>query len=328
MLARGIFLLAVIMLPTAGSAQTSSPPLVLERKIPLGEVSGRIDHLGVDLKHQRLFVAELGNNSLGIVDLTASNTLRTIGGMSEPQGVAYVPFADSIYAANGRDGSVWVLGGEDLAPIGRIELGSDADNVRVDTPRQRVLVGYGKGALAVIDPASRSKTGDFRLKAHPEGFQIDQTTAQVFVNVPDAGEIEAVDLGTGGHRSWPTQRLGSNFPMAIDGESQRVLVVFRSPPTLVALSTDDGHVLAQLDTCGDADDVFVDPRRHRVYVSCGEGMVDVLERAEAGYRRLAQVPTVSGARTSLFVSELDRLFVAARARSGEPATIWVFRPAP
>jgi DNA-binding beta-propeller fold protein YncE len=161
MLARGIFLLAVIMLPTAGSAQMSSSPLVLERKIPLGEVSGRIDHLGVDLKRQRLFVAELGNNSLGVVDLAASKMLRTIGGMSEPQGVAYVPFADSIYVANGGDGSVRVLGGEDLAPAGRIDLGNDADNVRVDTPRLRVLVGYGNGALAVIDPASRSKTSDF-----------------------------------------------------------------------------------------------------------------------------------------------------------------------
>jgi hypothetical protein len=62
-----------------------------------------------------------------------------------------------------------------LGPIGRIELGDDADNVRVDTAHSRVLVGYGKGALAVIDPASLSKIADIRLKAHPEGFQIDET---------------------------------------------------------------------------------------------------------------------------------------------------------
>ena len=327
MSARALLLLAVMMLPIAGFAQTS-PPLALERKIPLGEVSGRIDHLGIDLKRQRLFVAELGNNSLGVVDLAAGKVLRTIAGMSEPQGVAYLPFADSIYVANGGDGSVRVLGGEDLAPVGRIELGNDADNVRVDTPRQHVLVGYGKGALAVIDPASRSKTNDIRLKAHPEGFQVDETGAQAFVNVPDAGEIEAVDLGTGAHRSWPTQGLRSNFPMAIDGEGRAILVVFRSPPTLMALSSQDGRVLAKIETCGDADDVFVDAKRHRAYVSCGDGMVDVFEQAEAGYRRLAQIPTISGARTSLFASELDRLFVAARARSGEPAAIWVFRPAP
>jgi DNA-binding beta-propeller fold protein YncE len=326
MSALALLLLGVMMLPTAGFAQ--SPPLALERKIPLGEVSGRIDHLGIDLKRQRLFVAELGNNSLGVVDLAAGKVLRTIAGMSEPQGVAYLLFADSIYVANGGDGSVRVLGGEDLAPVGRIELGNDADNVRVDTPRQHVLVGYGKGALAVIDPASRSKTNDIRLKAHPEGFQVDETGAQAFVNVPDAGEIEALDLGTGAHRSWPTQGLRSNFPMAIDGEGRAILVVFRSPPTLMALSSQDGRVLAKLETCSDADDVFVDAKRHRAYVSCGDGMVDVFEQAEAGYRRLAQIPTISGARTSLFASELDRLFVAARARSGEPAAIWVFRPAP
>src|SRR5437879_2957136 len=139
MLARAIFLIAVMMVSASGSAQTSSPPLVLESKIPLGEVSGRIDHLGIDLKRQRLFVAELGNNSLRVVDLASAKTLRTIGGMSEPQGVAYVPFVDSVYVANGGDGSVRVLGGDDLAPIGHIELGNGADNVRVDTPRQRVL---------------------------------------------------------------------------------------------------------------------------------------------------------------------------------------------
>jgi len=105
------------------------------------------------------------------------------------------------------------------------------------------------------------------------------------------------------------------------------VVVFRSPPALAAFSNQDGHVAAKIETCGDADDVFVDAKRHRVYVSCGEGVVDVLEQDAAGYGRLTRVPTVSGARTSLFVPELDRLFVAVRASSGERAAIWVFRPA-
>ena len=145
--------------------------------------------------------------------------------------------------------------------------------------------------------------------------------------MPDAREISVVDLAGGSKQSLPTQGAGANFPMAIDAAAHRVLVVFRSPPTLMALSSQDGHVAAKIETCGDADDVFVDRKRGRVYVSCGEGVVDVLEPDEAGYRRLARVPTVAGARTSLFVPELDRLFVAVRAGSNEPAAIWVFRPA-
>jgi YVTN family beta-propeller protein len=328
-LARSILLTAAsLMWPAAVVAQTAAgAPLVLETKIPLGQVSGRIDHLGIDVKRQRLFVAELGNNSLGVVDLAAGKVLRTISGLSEPQGVAYVPFADSVFVANAGDGSVHVLRGDDLAPIGRIELGEDADNVRVDAQRNRVLVGYGKGALAVIDPATGTKAADIRLRAHPESFQIDETGTKVFVNVPDARDIEVADLASEANRSLPTQGAGSNFPMAIDRDAHRVLVVFRSPPTLMALSSQDGRVVAKIETCGDADDVFVDPKRHRVYVSCGAGVVDVLEQRETEYRRLAQVPTVSGARTSLFIPELDRLFVAVRAKSNEPAAIWVFRPA-
>ncbi len=328
MFSRAILLAASLMWPATLVAQTAGAPLVLEAKIPLGEVSGRIDHLGIDIKRQRLFVAELGNNSLGVVDLAASKVLRTITGLSEPQGVAYVPFADSIYVANGGDGSVRLLRGEDLAPIGRLELGNDADNVRVDAQRHRVLVGYGKGALAVIDPATRTKAADIRLKGHPEGFQIDETGSQTFVNVPDAREIEVVDLAAEKNRSLPTPGAGSNFPMAIDGEAHRVLAVFRSPPTLMAFSSQDRRMVAKVETCGDADDVFVDPKRRRVYVSCGEGVVDVLERSEPGYGRMARVPTASGARTLLFVPELDLLFVAVRASSNEPAAIWVFRPAP
>jgi len=322
-----ILLAASVMWPATLLAQTTAAPLVLEAKIPLGQVSGRIDHLAVDAKRQRLFVAELGNNSLGVVDLAAGKVLRRITGLSEPQGIAYVPFTDSILVANAGDGSVRVLRGEDLTPISRLELGDDADNVRVDAAHKRVLVGYGKGALAVIDPGSLSKTADIRLKAHPEGFQIDETGTEVFVNVPGAREIVVADLATGSTQSLPTQGAGSNFPMAIDGEGRRVVAVFRSPPTLMALASQDGHVVAKAETCGDADDVFVDPKRRRVYVSCGEGVVDVLEPGEAGYRRVARVPTVSGARTSLFVPELDRLFVAVRAASHEPAAIWVFRPA-
>ena len=75
--------MSLALTATAGQPR----PLVLERKIPLGEVRGRIDHLAIDLDRDRLFVAELGNNSLGVVDLAAGKLLRRIGELDEPQGV-------------------------------------------------------------------------------------------------------------------------------------------------------------------------------------------------------------------------------------------------
>src|SRR5262249_53459669 len=189
-----IFLLAAaVMLPAAAAAQTADAPLELEGKIPLGAVSGRIDHLAVDLKRQQLFVAELGNDSLGVVNLAARRMRSTLPGLKEPQGIGYEPSTDIVYVANALDGSVRLLWEEDLTSKGRIDLGDDADNVRIDAARNRVLVGYGKGALAIIDPKSRARLGNIPLKAHPEGFQIDESAARAFVNLPDAGEIAVVD---------------------------------------------------------------------------------------------------------------------------------------
>src|SRR5437773_9846176 len=143
-------------------------PLVLESKISLGEVKGRIDHLAVDAARQRLYIAELGNDSVAVVDVKAGKLLRTLHGFREPQGIGYEPSTDTVYVASAGDGSVRLLHGEDLTPAGIIGLGADADNIRIDAPSHRVLVGYGGGALAVIDPAHRQNIADIPLKAHPE----------------------------------------------------------------------------------------------------------------------------------------------------------------
>src|SRR5260370_28906841 len=151
------------------SAQTADAgPLQLEAKIPLGDVRGRIDHMAVDLKRQRLFVAELGNDTVGIVDLPNLKLVHRIDGLKEPQGVGYEPSSDTLYVANARDGSVQLFEGSDYKATGRIELGSDADNVRIDDATHRVLLGYGSGALAGIDSSTRKKVAAIPLHAPPE----------------------------------------------------------------------------------------------------------------------------------------------------------------
>jgi DNA-binding beta-propeller fold protein YncE len=306
-----------------------SAPLQLVTKIPLGEVKGRIDHMAVDLARQRLFVAELGNDSVGIVDLKASQVSDRIRGLKEPQGVGYVGSNDTLYVANAGDGTVRLFRAQGLKEAGSIPLGEDADNVRIDSSRNQVFVGYGRGALAIIDPDNNRKVADIALDGHPESFRLESGGSRIFVNVPDAHTIAVADRERGGVAArWATGRAGENYPMALEEASGRVLVVFRKPATLAAFSMQDGARVATAETCKDSDDVFVDPKRHRVYVSCGEGYLDIFEPQGGGFRRTAHLPTAPGARTSLFVPELDRLFLAIRAGTAGKAAIWVYRPTP
>jgi YVTN family beta-propeller protein len=315
----------------AGRAEAepaSSSLLQLEAKIPLGEVSGRIDHMAIDLSRKRLFVAELGNDTVGVVDLNNHNVLRVITGLKEPQGIGYVPSTDTLFVANAGDGSVLLFRGSDYDAAGRLALGDDADNIRVDAASNRVFIGYGNGAIAAIDPATNGKVADIPLQAHPESFQLARSARRIFVNIPKAREIAVIDRFVGKQiASWAIEN-GSNFPMALDEKSERILVSFRNPALLGVFSLRDGNPIAAVDACGDADDLFVDEKRQRVYLSCGDGYLDVFEPQGDAYRRAAHIPTISGARTSLFVPEIDRLLVAARANPGEPAALWVFRPTP
>ena len=128
----------------AVSAAIEPAPLTIEAKIPLGDVRGRIDHLAIDHARQRLFVAELGNNSLSIVDLKGQKVLHRITGLNEPQGVAYVSGVDLIFVSNGGDGSVRIFSGDDFSPRGRVDLGNDADNLRVDKTKNLVISGAPK----------------------------------------------------------------------------------------------------------------------------------------------------------------------------------------
>jgi DNA-binding beta-propeller fold protein YncE len=302
-------------------------PLVLEGKIPLEHVKGRIDHLAVDLPHRRLFVAALGNDTVEVIDLAAGRVARTLTGFDEPQGVAYESRTQTLYVANGGDGSLRAFRGVEVTPLDSTQLGSDADNVRVDQESRQLYVGHGAGAIAVIDVASQRKSADIRLKAHPESFQLETGGSRIFVNVPDAREIAVVDRRTNKQiGAWPTGSLRANYPMTLDEKNQRALVIFRQPPTLAVFDTQTGAVLDQAETCGDADDVFIDTKRGYVYIACGEGFIDVFAVRGKGYVRSGRVKTIVGARTALYAADLDRLFLAARATSNEPASIWIFRP--
>jgi DNA-binding beta-propeller fold protein YncE len=300
--------------------------LTLAETIPLGEAKGRLDHMAIDPRHERLFVAELANNSLAVIDLKAGKLAQRITGLSAPQGVAYAPETDRLFIANGGSGVVQMRKGDDLALVGEIFIGDDADNIRLDGP-ERIIVGYGGGALAVLDAATGDKIGDMPLAAHPEAFLPAPGGDRIFVNEPRALRTAVIARASGRETArWAAPGAAANFAMALDAAGRRLFVVYRMPAQIAAFDTSSGALLSQLATCRDADDVFHDAARDRVYVICGEGAVAVLDASQGGLHELSRLQTRLGARTGLFAPERDRLFVAVPAHAGRPAEIRAYRP--
>lgn len=307
-----------------------APALKLVQTVSMPNVVGRVDHFALDVKGQRLFVAALGNNTVEVLDLQTAKVIHTITGLSEPQGVLYLPEKNQLIVANGGTGLVQFFDGASYAETSHIQLAGDADNVRYDGSSASIIVGYGDGGLAVIDAASAKKIADIPLGGHPESFQVDELGKQIFVNIPNTNQIAVANLNEKKVTStWFLTSGASNFPMALDETNQRLFVGLRIPAKLVVLDTGTGKEIASLGSVGDVDDIFYDAARKLIFVIGGEGAVDLFTQKDTGhYEFLRRIPTASGARTGLWSPEQNRLYIAAPAGAGRDAQILVYELQP
>lgn len=323
LISKAVCRVALLCCFAAATSNAQSPQLKLKQTILLPGVEGRIDHFAVDSSGQRLFICALGNNSLEVIDLRNGERVHSITGLGDPQGVGYAPEVNRLFVANDRGGICKIYDGKSFQTVGELNLKDDADNVRYDEARKKFYVGFGSGGIAVVNAADGKQVGSIKVGAHPEAFQLEKNGSRIFVNVPNSRHVAVVDRDKGEVvATWKTDLAFGNFPMALDEANHRLFVGCRLPSRLVVLNTDSGDVIAKLDISGDADDVFYDGKRNRIYVICGAGKIDIIEQADPNtYKALTKVDTANGARTGFFFPERDTLFVALPHRGSQQAEV-------
>lgn len=323
-----IILAAIFAYMLAIGRAADTELLRLTHTIPLPGVSGRFDHFACDATAQRLVVAALGNDTAEVLDLAKFTHLKSITGLSKPTGVLVLAEPKQVFIANGNEGTLRSFDSVSYAPALRVGELDDADNTRYDAAAKRIYVGFGDGALGVVDPSLGQLLARIPLPGHPESFQMETAGPRIFVNVPDAKQIAVVDREKKAVvATWPLNKWRGNFPMAFDDASHRLFVGCRSPARLVVFDTTKGAVVADLEISGDTDDVFYDAKRRRVYASCGAGFLDVIQCRDGDrYERISRVATRDGARTGFFSPELDQFYLAVPKRLGGGAEIRIYQP--
>jgi DNA-binding beta-propeller fold protein YncE len=320
------------------AAAQQTPALIAKSPIKLTNVEGRMDHLGVDVKGQRLFATSFDNHTVEVIDLKTGRQVHTISDLNEPQGAFYDPATNRLFIACGGDGAVKIYDGTTYRLLQSTTLDLDADNVRYDARSRHIVVGYGGekflagkvsrpgggGALAILDTNGK-KTGEIALDAHPESFQLEKTGTRAFVNVPDRQEVEVADLARGTVLArWPVTACTTNFPMSLDEAHHRLFVGCRIPARLVVFDTESGKIVASPPMVEHTDDLFFDANKGRIYV-LGEGFIDVWRQQDPDhYDRIGHIPTPADARTGLFVPDLGELFETIPHHGAQPEEIDVY----
>jgi DNA-binding beta-propeller fold protein YncE len=266
-----------------------------------------------------------------VIDTSAQRDVHTITDVPTPQGVVYSPETNRLFVASAK-GKLYIFDGTSFALQTSIDFHGDADNLRYDAATRQVYLGYGEddaGAIAVIDAATNKRLDDFKVGAHPESFQLELSGPRVFVNLPDTKEIAVVNRKIHEVRKW-SMTLGGNFPMALDEAGHRVFVATRSPARFIVFDADSGHMVTALPAVQDADDLYFDAERKRIYIPGGEGYISVFQQRDADhYGLLAKIQTAVGARTAGYFGKMgkkgfNRLYLAVPARAGRQAEVRIY----
>ena len=318
---KNILAVFIVSLTFQCAAQTKSF-LKENRTYNMPGVEGRIDHMTIDTKTNRLFVAALGNGSVEVIDLHEGKVIHSIKNLKEPQGVVYVEKNNLLFVASGGDGTCKIFNGLNYKLEKIIDLGDDADNVRYDKNKNLVYIGYGSGGIAVLNPTDMKLLYKIELPAHPESFQIYRREGKIYVNVPTDNQLDVVSTEERKIINKINLKVRSNFPMALDTADQLIFIGSRNPAQLVLFDAASLKIISQKNISGDADDIYYDFKKSLIFVSCGRGFMDIFEKTNTGdFIFKESVKTVPGARTSLYMPGLNKFFVAARKYDGRNARI-------
>lgn len=246
------------LLPGIALAQEhEASPLRLVQSLPLPGVNGRLDHFTIDKQRKRIIFSCPDDKAVQIVDAFDGSQIHRIEGLSEPRGTFYLPEEDKIYVADATGGRVNVYDGEKFTLIAAIDFGKHPDNLQFDAWTKRLYVGYGDGAIGVIDVTTNKRLDiNYKLGGHPEGFQLATKGPQIFVNVAGQNDVTLIDRTTGKVNQWAVPAGHSaNLPMALDEAHRCLLIGASKPPRLIVMNTDTHAVVASLPVKGDIDGI-------------------------------------------------------------------------
>jgi WD40 repeat protein len=331
-----------------------APVLIFVGSIRLANVDGRMDHMSVDLRGQRLFAAAFDNHTLEIIDLKTGKQVKSLP-FDNPQNSYYVPSVNRLFVSSEGDGTVKIFDGTTFALRRTVQLAEDADNMRYDARRQHMLVDYGgekflygkvqgrqgekDGAVAVLDLDGKN-LAQIPTSGHPEALQPEEKGNRIFINSPDNHYVVVADLDTNKVLTHWSNPQCENYPMALDEGHHRIFVFCRGASYVSVIDTASGKQVASIQATplSTSDDMFYDPSKSRLYILSrlliekdnpraeGPGIVDVIQQQDADhYEKIATYTTGYGAQTGLFVPEWGKLFVATRHQpTGQSGEILIY----
>jgi len=323
-IAGAIWLILIVSLATLAKSE-EAPSLKLVATVPLPSLVGDLEFFAADLKGSRLFLCAEDSKTVEVFDLLTGRHIHTITGFGKPHGIAFLPKTNELVVSDGgRDfGRVDRVSASRYAIVDRVKLPDNVDEALFDPVTEYFYVESGPEnhnrsdhLINIIDTKNFRLIGQITIRGkESSAMAVDHATGRLYVNNSLSGEISVVDMRTNQVvATWPLPGTDHLNGLAFDEADHRLFSASRTPGKFWALDTETGKIVSTLPCVESNDNLIYDRLRRRIFIT-GNNFATVIQQVGADqYRKLADVPTGYRAKTSLFVPELNRLYVALSGR--------------
>jgi DNA-binding beta-propeller fold protein YncE len=312
-----------------------APAVKAQEKLPLKLIAttllpgftGDLDHFGVDLKGGRLFLASEVQKTVEVFDLHTGKRTHSIQGFGQPLTMAYLADSDRLIVTDGGDtNAVELVDCEQYRIINTLKLGPGVDHGVYNPVDKNFYVENGGDptskthVLTIIDTNSLKPVGE--VAGLPgdsnEGMVIDHAGKKLYVNLTGSDEVGVIDLATRQIVArWPLPDAHVAHAITLDEPHHRLFSATRNPALFIVFDIDSGKVVTILPCVGVNSDMSLDVAHKRIYITGSETATVIGQRDADHYEHIAEVPTAYRAKSSIFVPELKRLYVADSGK-GKP----------
>ncbi|WLT31589.1 YncE family protein [Geothrix sp. PMB-07] len=310
-----ILCLTLLTAATLLHAQAKLPSFV--STTPIGG-SGGWDYIAVNPENHHLYVSHA--TQMHVVDPSTHTVVTTIANTPGIHGTAFAPELSRAFLTCGGDNTVLVVDTKSFKRVATLKAtGKKPDAALYEPTTKRVFImNNGGDNITAFDAATLKTVGSIALGGAPEFAQADGQ-GRVFVNLEDKNAVAVIDAATlKVVAEWPLAPHATPTGMAIDVEHQRLFVGCRSKQ-LVVLDAASGKLLAALPIGAGVDACAFDPGTQRVFASCKDGTVAVIEAAVPDTYRVAGIlKTEPGSKTMALDPSNHRIFVPAAGAKGTP----------
>jgi DNA-binding beta-propeller fold protein YncE len=326
-------IMATLVTGLTAAAQAAAPlRLVAKYDIP-AHVKGRFDHLGVDLLHNRLFLAAESAHEVLVFNLRTGRYLRAIGPIGIPHAVFCRDDVNRIYITDGGAGEVRIYNATTYRQLGAVKLKVDTDSIGYDPATHELYVVNGGGdadqsfsMLSVINTAADKKVADIKIDGDTlEAMALARSSPMLYINNPSKSLVDIVNRRTRSVIStWRVTMGKRNVAMAFDPSTRRLFVACRSG-VLIVFDSQTGKQLQSLPIGTGVDDLIFDARSRCIYASCGSGTIVVYHEDDPNrYTLLGDVASAPGGKNEILVSRIKRLFTTIPPRGATPGKVCVY----